>query len=1223
MRNVSSSSLVLRRLVDDWALLLSVFAGVLIASVLVSGAPVYLNALDRLAFSRELDEEVGEYLNISVFASSVPLTRAGIQTDEDALNDAVGRHIAEVRTAQERFLKTGLFLVGLPGAPLPKTYRSTQVVSRGQFQTLTNLEPNARFLEGRMATNAVEEGVLGPTIEAAVSEPTAKDFGLVVGSLVALAPTTSHPTRITAEIVGILEPDDPSSEFWRYPRVFLDPGVILEQPDAGVRVREEPPVALFVTEAVLVDVVGEEYRGSLADPFWFILAGTDLLKEWSISETQSRLEGFEEEIAKTMPGADVLTGGFTGIVGELNRKSFFSKLPLLALLTIMVATVLFYLAMTVSHLARKREGDLALLRTRGVGTLQVLRLYGLEAAVLAVTAVIIAPFLALAAVALAGKLPYFSQSTGGAMLPVELTPTPFLAALGAGLLALAILLVPALLGARSGLAVHKMRSSRPPTVPFFHRYYLDAALLVLGGLVFWELNARGQIVSGGLFKELQVNETLLLAPALVLIVAALVFVRFFPILVRFLSGESALLVHLMTAAAVLASAPAVAAEAARDGGVWSALVLGAPLGALGGLYWATASMRRLMPRLALMALQAVAVAAFVYQRPPESEQALFAPSLALAAVVPAQVAFMLLRALARSAPAWLSVALWRMARNPLQYTWLVVLLLMAAGLGILSTTVGGTLDRSMRDRIHYDIAADVRVSGISRHTGGSPSSIKGELLENPRVAAAAMAYRDNGDFGFVGFELLGLEAAEFARISWYRDDFSPMTLDEAMAKLRSPSIVAPVSIPEEATHVGLWARPAESYAGLFVWVVLGDGLGRMRTVSLGQLGAPEWQMLEVELPTALAHPRQLVSVQVFEPAGRLMSLGSLAPEVKGSPGTVHFDDIFSRGASEDGPRVLEDFEGALEWGALITGGQDPDRISIAAGGFTGQASATFSFGVDRNRVVRGFYRSPTGRAAVSAVVSRSFLRASGLSRGDVFVARTADRFVPFHVRDAVEYFPTLSPEGGGFVIADLDTLMYHANLVSEETQVLPNEMYVKGVAGAEDGALEAARRLTVGFASVQGRHDLLDSFENDPLAGVGLRALVFIALGVVVVALGLGYVTFLFSSGSGGITEAGFLRAIGTSRLQMLSLLGVENVSVFLAGTAVGTWAGLRMSSLMVSTLSVTEDGGPLPPTIVTTDWVLVLATFGVLAAIVSASLFTLNHNVLRLSLQEVSRQAD
>ena len=46
---------------------------------------------------------------------------------------------------------------------------------------------------------------------------------------------------------------------------------------------------------------------------------------------------------------------------------------------------------------------------------------------------------------------------------------------------MSIYVIAGAIGARSGLLVHKLRSSRPPTVPFFQRYYLDVALLALGG----------------------------------------------------------------------------------------------------------------------------------------------------------------------------------------------------------------------------------------------------------------------------------------------------------------------------------------------------------------------------------------------------------------------------------------------------------------------------------------------------------------------------------------------------------------------------------------------------------------------------------------------------------------------------------------------------------------------------------------------------------------------
>ena len=77
-----------------------------------------------------------------------------------------------------------------------------------------------------------------------------------------------------------------------------------------------------------------------------------------------------------------------------------------------------------------------------------------------------------------------------------------------------------------------------------------------------------------------------------------------------------------------------------------------------------------------------------------------------------QVLFFALRRLSRAYPVWVSMAIWRMARNPLQYSWLVLLIVMVTGLGVLATTVGGTLDRSYEERILYETGADLRVTAF-------------------------------------------------------------------------------------------------------------------------------------------------------------------------------------------------------------------------------------------------------------------------------------------------------------------------------------------------------------------------------------------------------------------------------------------------------------------------------------------------------------------------------
>lgn len=1225
MQELSIASLIRRRLRKDWALLISVVLGILVAATLVAGAPIYLRALDRLAFNIALDDVSSRFITFTVFGTHTPLTSASLASGDHAIADAIDTHLSDAFSGQAKYVQTSSALVGLPTRPLPRPGVSGSTLARGYLHSLTGLADNAVFFDGHMAGAEVAEGPSGPAVEGVLGRPTAEWFDLKVGDVLTVVPSVGVSTRITVRIVGVFDQDEPVSPYWSLVGIVFDPEPLEETPEAGVQVvPDEPPVPIFVVEQAMIEAFGGSYRASLVQPIWFVNVDTQGLQQWSISEVSARLEAFQSDLSAAMPGADVLTGRVKGIIDNLNEKSFFAKLPLLLLLSIMVATVLFYLGMAVAYLVQERQGDLALLRTRGAPTLQLLRLYGFEGVVLSALAVAVAPFLAMGLVAVAGKLPSFSETTGGSLLQVELTPAPFLGALTAGTLCLVLIIAPGLLGARGGLVAHKTSSSRPPTASFFHRYYLDFGLIVIGGLVYWELQSRGQIASGGLFEDVQVNETLLLSPVLFLIVVALVFVRFFPLLVRYLSGESADIVRLLVGLTVPSLVGAVVFGAVRDGDAVASIGPSALVVGVGALYLLTYRAERLRYRLLGLVAQSAAIAGFLALWPLEPGELEFVPALGLVAIVPAQVGFLLLKAVARAAPIWLSMALWRMARNPLQYTWLVVLLLLATGLGILSTTFGGTLEKSQRERILYDVASDVRVSGLPIFLPGGAANLKQQFLDTPEVELAALAFREIGSAGPISVKVLAFESAAFQYLSWYRDDFSSLSLGAITLALQPASLGQGIPIPEAATRVGLWVKPADLYPQLSMWMVVADNADKTKILTIGELGPPEWHELGADIPPDLEPPLRLTSIQIFEPGGGGSAQGLFAGPLAGTPGTVTLDNVYASVGPEAERQVLEGFEGAVLWTPIPTSPVPTDTLEISVDEpFRGSSSGVFSFGKNRNKFVRGIYLNPTG-GPVPVVASSSFLDATGFEVGTVFIAQVTGRLVPLVIRSEVEYFPTVTPDGGGFVIADLDGLMQHLNLLRHPTGVMPNEIFVSSRPGSEDAIVEAMDGLTGRFGRVKDRASLLASLRLDPLLTVGWRAMVVVALGIFVLAAGLGFVTYLLSFAERSRAEMAFLQSLGLSRRQMLGLIGFEHIAILVVGVGLGTWAGLQMSRLMVSSVAVTETGQEIvPPIIFVTSWGPVALVYAAVAAIVAAALFILNRSVLRLDLQVVSRVAD
>ncbi len=1231
---LSTPRLVLRRLGQKWRLMACIFAGVVFATTLVAAAPIYLRSLERLGANTEIDRTSNLILNVHVYSPNVLLSYAGLTESQRVIDDAVGRSLSESYDGERRFLRSDTYLAGLPYRPLGDV--AAGVASRGYIQHMTDIDQHIDFVDGRMATDLVSAGDGGPVVEVILGAPSLENFRLNVGDVVEMTPFVAHESRIYARIVGIFEPVDPLSDYWRRnAEIFLRPQPPQEVPEAGITIDpDEPPLPLFTTQSAMVDAIGDAYPGSLVDSTWLLFMDKEGIKGYSVEDGRDRFVRFKNEVSRALPGSAVLSG-VPRLFDSFERRSFFSSVPLLLLLTLMVVTVLYYLSMMVSYLVQSREADVDLLRTRGVGTGRLLRLYALESAVLTSLAVAAAPFIAMLLIALAGKLPYFRPVTSGATLPVKLSWEPFAVAAGVGIVCLAIYVLPALLSVRSGLIGQRLRASRPDTEPFFHRYYLDVAFLAIGALVFWELQSRGSLVSGGLFQDVQVNEALLFAPVLFLIAVALVFMRFFPLVVRYVGGESPALVHLVAAGTVIALGPVVAI-AALAGGAQSPWVWQLSLGlGIGAAYWWTRPAleagygRAPLHLVAGLVLQGALVGLYLWQDPPEGGDLLNVAKAAAVALVPAQVTYLALRSAASRTPVWLSVGLWHMARNPLQYSWLVLLLVLVTGLAVLSTTVGGTLEASQRDRVNYETAADIRVTGVPGDLARGTKALKQRYSEISGVTGVSMMFRERGTVGTSGrglsFEIVGIETQEMPFMSWYREDFSDRTLGAMMQALRVGRLFEPIAIPEGTTSLGLYAKPDDGYANMFVWMIVEDVDGLLTTITLGRVGPSQWHLMRAAVPDRARPPLQLVSIQIYEPA--------FGPT--GTPGAVSFDDVHAviggpqdeEGVFEEGTAtvVLEDFEGRMNWIPLATSALATNRLTISSASvFNGASSGRFEFGKDTDRGIRGFYYSPTG-GPIPVVVSDTLAVASGAGVGSSLIVDIGGRLAPVRIVDRARYFPTAGADRGGFMLADLDVLLRHLRMVSPITSATPDELLITHAPGAGDTVVESLIGLVGRAAPVRilSRDESMEAVSRDPLVSAGWKAMVLISVAVIVFTASLGYATYLLAFSGRSRGEMAALRSVGVSGRQMLALISLEHLIIVGLGLGLGTWAGFQMSHLMVSSVAVTEDGSPVvPPFNLMTDWAIMGPVYAMLVGIFAVATFVLYRSVARLDLHTVARES-
>jgi putative ABC transport system permease protein len=244
--------------------------------------------------------------------------------------------------------------------------------------------------------------------------------------------------------------------------------------------------------------------------------------------------------------------------------------------------------------------------------------------------------------------------------------------------------------------------------------------------------------------------------------------------------------------------------------------------------------------------------------------------------------------------------------------------------------------------------------------------------------------------------------------------------------------------------------------------------------------------------------------------------------------------------------------------------------------------------------------------------------------GDTLLARIAGRLTPVVVRGTVDYFPTLGPGKGGFVIADLKSLLGYINIMGYPTRMDANEIFANKSEDAGAAFEETLDGFRSFFVSVSQRSDETELARLDPLGAASWRAAVLLALAIVLTAAALGYASYVLSHTRRSRVEVGFLQSLGLSRRQLMGILGIEHLTVSAIGLGLGTWAGFRMTGLMVSPLTVTEAGEQVvPPFILTTDWQLMLPTYAAMAAIFLATQVALNRSIARLDLVAIARLGD
>ncbi len=565
------------------------------------------------------------------------------------------------------------------------------------------------------------------------------------------------------------------------------------------------------------------------------------------------------------------------------------------------------------------------------------------------------------------------------------------------------------------------------------------------------------------------------------------------------------------------------------------------------------------------------------------------------------------RTLSSWIPAGLALGIWQMARNPTYYARISLLLILTAGLGLFAASFGGTLERSFEERVLYATGSDIRVENVVIDASGATRPVGDSYEEVAGVDLASPAYRGRAfDLTNLVSEEVGLLAVSsdsFGDVAYYREDFSELPVSELVQSLRPGVRPVGIRLPDQARTIAVMGRVDRPQPTLRLTARVVDANNRYFTYDLGSLSSADWRMYEVPLSRS---SRFQTRMRRLEPVWPLTLISVAVQETDTQRGTfagsILLDEMSVR--TVDGSFLeIEDFADLSGWAILKTTAESAsDSLNPSGLGPEGADghSMRFTWSEGPALQARGVYFGPS-ISSLPVAASESFMDSSGHALGDVFSLSLAGHRVQVHVSETFEYFPTLDTENETFLVADLSSLIAYANADPSSAEFRPNEIWLASrSAGAERAELRRALIYDPFSATnVEDRDLNLSLSEVDPLTRAGWRALLFIAFGAVFVLSCVGFVVHAHVSFVGRRVQFALLRTVGLTRLQLATVVVLEQALVIGAGIALGAWMGERFGAIIMPFLANDDLGTQiLPPFVIEVDWPLLAMTYGAMIGV-------------------------
>jgi len=489
--------------------------GLIIAVAFTSGIPMYSDGALKRLVSESLQEQ-----NAGLPAGSLLFRYQAVgntRTDMNAYKSADSYIQEDVPEMIGFPYYTFVETTGLRATSVTPVDPTTVDSSRKRNMAVVSMNNIGEYIDltnGKMFADEKTDDA----IEAIVYEEALSRNNFRVGDEFYYQLSTSKGVQmVRIKVVGSFEPLDVTNPYWYQ----------------GF----EPMTNYFIiSDKVMQEELIERMGASLNASNWFYVFDLREITTSQLAPLSSTLDRIDIEVYQKLEGTR-MTISFKEMLSEFRSQSMRLQMLLFTLAAPMIAMVFYFIAMNSRQSLDRQRSDIAVLRSRGASTGQIVWVYLLEGILLGGLALIIGPMLGWFVAKSIGASDGFLTFVNRKAIPVDVSLNTLIYAGLAVLIAVGSAMIPAIMFARSTIVGLKQQMARADRKPLWHRFYFDVVLLAISGYgwyMFYE-NQYISMMTGLTNEQLQVDPLLFFVPAVSIFALGLFFLRLFPWILKLLS----------------------------------------------------------------------------------------------------------------------------------------------------------------------------------------------------------------------------------------------------------------------------------------------------------------------------------------------------------------------------------------------------------------------------------------------------------------------------------------------------------------------------------------------------------------------------------------------------------------------------------------------------------------------------------------------------------------